>query len=52
MSQPEESAPYDESQFADVPRGALALAGTTVGLLVMAWLLVYFAVFLPRGPVG
>jgi len=34
------------------PRGAFALAGVTVGLLVAAWLAVYFLLFLTRGPVG
>jgi hypothetical protein len=36
----------------DVPRGALALSGLTVGLLLLAWLLMYAYVFLPRGMVG
>lgn len=36
----------------EVPRGALALAGLTVGLLALAWFAVYFFVFLPRGSVG
>ncbi len=35
-----------------VPRGALALAGLTVGLLLLAWFAIYFFVFLPRGSVG
>ncbi len=35
-----------------VPRGAFALAGLAVGALVLAWLGVYFFVFLPRGPIG
>ncbi len=52
MSPSEESAPYDPNQLSDVPRGALALAGTAVGLLVLGWLIIYFAVFIPRGPVG
>lgn len=34
------------------PRGAFALAGLTVGLLMMAWLAVYLFIFLPRGSVG
>jgi hypothetical protein len=34
------------------PRGAFALAGLTTGLLIGAWLLFYFLVFLPRGQVG
>jgi hypothetical protein len=36
----------------EVPRGALALSGLTVGLLLLAWLYVYLFVFLPRGMVG
>jgi hypothetical protein len=35
-----------------VPRGAMALAGTAVLLLLAAWLLMYLLVFLPRGPVS
>jgi hypothetical protein len=35
-----------------VPRGALALSGLTVGLLLLAWLLMYALVFLPRGMVS
>ncbi|MGE5564647.1 MAG: hypothetical protein ACM3YN_00600 [Parcubacteria group bacterium] len=34
------------------PRGAFALAGLTVGLLMLAWLAIYLFVFLPRGSVG
>jgi hypothetical protein len=36
----------------EVPRGALALSGLTVGLLLLAWFLMYAYVFLPRGMVG
>jgi hypothetical protein len=36
----------------DVPSGALALSGLTVGLLLLAWFLMYACVFLPRGSVG
>jgi len=36
----------------EVPRGALALAGLTVGLLLLAWFLIFVFVFLPRGMVG
>ena len=36
----------------DVPQGALALSGLTVGLLLLAWFLIYVLVFLPRGMVG
>ncbi len=35
-----------------VPRGAFALAGLALSLLLIAWLFVYFCVFLPRGPVS
>lgn len=41
-----------DSRLEQVPSGALALAGTAVGLLLAAWLLIYFGVFLTRGPVG
>jgi hypothetical protein len=34
------------------PKGAFALAGLTVGLLLLAWLAMYVLVFLPRGSVG
>ncbi|WP_246736175.1 hypothetical protein [Enterovirga aerilata] len=36
----------------DSPRGALAVAGVAVGSLLLAWLLIYAFVFLPRGMVG
>jgi hypothetical protein len=35
-----------------VPRGAFALAGAALALLMLAFLLVYFLVFLPRGVVS
>ncbi|WP_045836360.1 hypothetical protein [Hyphomicrobium sp. 99] len=34
-----------------VPRGAAALAGISLAFLVLAWLAVYFGIFLPRGPI-
>jgi CHASE2 domain-containing sensor protein len=34
------------------PRGALLLASVSVGLLFIGWLLFYFLLFIPRGPVG
>lgn len=34
------------------PRGAYALSGVALGLLIIIWLLIYIFVFLPRGPVG
>lgn len=41
----------DDSRLAEVPRGALALAACTAGLLLLAWLAVYFGLFLARGGV-
>jgi hypothetical protein len=41
-----------DAALAEVPRGALALAGLTVGLLSVAYFLIYFLVFLPRGTVS
>jgi hypothetical protein len=38
--------------LAQTPKGAFALAGLTVGLLMLAWLAMYLLVFLPRGEVG
>jgi len=35
-----------------MPRGALALSALTVGLLLLAWILIYAFVFLPRGMVS
>ena len=41
-----------ERVIQEVPRGALALAALTVGMLLVGWLLVYALVFLPRGMVS
>jgi Cytochrome c oxidase subunit IIa family len=35
-----------------VPKGALALAGIAVLLLLIGWFFVYFVIFIPRGSVG
>lgn len=35
-----------------VPQGAAILAGIAVGLLLIAWLLIYFLIYLPRGSIG
>ncbi len=35
-----------------VPKGAFALAGIAMGLLVLAWLIVYVFIFLARGPIS
>ncbi len=34
------------------PRGALVVAAIAVGLLFIGWMLFYFLLFLPRGPIG
>jgi hypothetical protein len=36
----------------EVPSGAIALGGTAVVLLLIAWLLIYLLIYLPRGMVG
>lgn len=41
-----------ERALSIAPRGAFALAGTTVLLLLVLWFLFYFLVFIPRGVVG
>lgn len=41
-----------EEVLKTVPQGALALAGTAMGLLVLAWLAVYVFIFLARGPIS
>lgn len=41
-----------ERVMREVPSGALALSLLTVGLLLVAWFLMYAFVFLPRGMVG
>ena len=41
-----------EQVLRTVPKGALMLAGLAVAVLILAWLGVYFFVFLPRGPIG
>jgi hypothetical protein len=41
-----------QAALRETPRGAFALAGLTVGLLMLAWFAIYLFVFLPRGSVG
>jgi hypothetical protein len=51
----DEPAEFDAEQLrrlAPVPSGAAALAGVAVLLLLVAWLLIYLMVYLPRGMVG
>jgi hypothetical protein len=46
----------DEAALAQVmseaPKGAVALAGAAVALLIIGWVLIYLFVFVPRGVVG
>ncbi len=50
------SPPIDASSAPDKfelgTRGALVVAGISVGLLFIGWLAFYFLLFLPRGSVG
>jgi hypothetical protein len=50
------AAPIDADTVAQAlehgPRGALVVASISVGLLFIGWLLFYFVLFMPRGPVG
>ena len=41
-----------EEALKEAPRGAIAVAGTAVILLMICWLAIYLFVFLPRGSVG
>ena len=34
------------------PIGAFVIASIAVGLLFIAWLVFYFLLFIPRGPIG
>ena len=52
MSDPSSASLENNPDLEAVPSGALALAGVAVGLLLLAWLAMYFFVFLPRGPVS
>ena len=49
------TAELDQQQLLalrEVPSGAIALGGAAVLLLLVAWLLIYLLVYLPRGMVG
>lgn len=41
-----------ERAMKDVPKGTLALTGLAVAITVIAWLILYFGVFIPRGAVS
>jgi hypothetical protein len=55
-SSPQDDDGIDEAHLdqvmREVPRGAMALAGTAVALLTIGWVLIYLLVFVPRGVVG
>lgn len=44
--------PEQLDRIASVPSGAAVLAGTAVFLLLLAWVLIYLMVYLPRGIIG
>ena len=44
--------PLDLALLELAPSGAFVLAGIAVALLVLAWLVMYVFLFIPRGPVG
>ena len=46
------SAERLDQALRQTPKGAFAVAGVAVGLLLAAWLAIYLFVFLPRGQVG
>jgi fatty acid desaturase len=52
MDIPTEQDRNEEEALRETPRGAMALAGLTVFLLLVAWFSMYLFVFLPRGQVG
>jgi hypothetical protein len=39
-------------ELSNGPIGAYIVAGVAVGLLLLGWLVFYFFLFLPRGPIG
>ncbi|HEX8640998.1 MAG TPA: cytochrome c oxidase subunit 2A [Allosphingosinicella sp.] len=41
-----------EAALEEAPRGAVAVAGIAVALLLICWFAIYLFVFLPRGSVG
>ena len=53
---PDRADPAEEAALGraleDVPRGAVAVAGIAVALLLICWFAIYLFVFLPRGSVG
>jgi hypothetical protein len=41
-----------DAAMREVPKGAFALAGVAVSLVLAGWFYVYFFIFVPRGAVG
>lgn len=39
-------------RLAPVPIGAVWLCGLAVGLLLVAWFLIWFLIYIPRGAIG
>jgi len=44
--------PQQLQSLGPVPSGAIALSAIAVGLLLIAWLLIYLLIYLPRGMIG
>jgi hypothetical protein len=42
----------EQQRLADVPSGAAWLAGIAVGLLLIAWFLIWLLIYIPRGSIG
>jgi hypothetical protein len=51
-AEPAEFDAEEQRRLAPLPSGAAALAGAAVFLLLLAWVLIYLMVYLPRGMVG
>ncbi|WP_205287605.1 hypothetical protein [Luteibacter jiangsuensis] len=54
MNEPTPSGTHEEDAEVDAivakgPRGALAVAGVAVAIVIAMWFLFYFLAFLPRG---
>jgi hypothetical protein len=46
----------DDAKLAEIlahgPKGALAVAGASVAVVILIWVAFYLFAFLPRGPIG
>ena len=52
VDDPDDDLEALEEALKEAPRGAIAVAGTAVLLLMLGWFTIYLFVFLPRGTVG